>query len=338
MLVGLAVVADDFVAVVLGPKWHSAALVIQVLAWVGILQSLQGLNTGILEALGRARTIFRYTVVFFVAHLIAFVVGVQWGIVGVAVGYAISTTIIEPAYLWLTARAVGISPWTFLQSVAGVFEASALLGRSSSPHARGWCSRRAGAPAARLRGARRGALRAAGRVALPELVEGAARAAARRAPPARQRPRLTWTDGRDSASATGRRSRPQAVPPPHHDGPLLLVCSSGGHLLQLVGLREAFGGLERVWVTFDKPDARSLLAGERVVHAFGPTNRNIPNLLRNLRLARRVLRRPSGPRAIVSTGAGVAVPFAWIGAPAGVPRRLRRERDPHRRRCRSAGA
>src|SRR4051812_26677465 len=128
MLVGLAIVADDFVAVVLGPKWHAAALVIQVLAWVGILQSLQGLNTGILEALGRARTIFRYTVVFFVAHLIAFVVGVQWGIVGVAVGYTISTTIIEPAYLWLTARAVGISPWMFLQSVAGVFEASALMG------------------------------------------------------------------------------------------------------------------------------------------------------------------------------------------------------------------
>ena len=77
---------------------------------------------------GRARTIFRYTVVFFFAHLIAFAVGVHWGIVGVAVGYAISTTIIEPSYLWLTARAAGISPWTFLESVAGVFEAGALMG------------------------------------------------------------------------------------------------------------------------------------------------------------------------------------------------------------------
>ena len=42
------------------------------------------------------------------------------------------------------------------------------------------------------------------------------------------------------------------------------------------------GGPPRVWVTFDKSDARSLLAGEQVVHAYGPTNRNIPNLLRNL--------------------------------------------------------
>ena len=93
---------------------------------------------------------------------------------------------------------------------------------------------------------------------------------------------------------------------------VLLVCSTGGHLLQLVALREAWEGHAHVWVTFDKSDARSLLAGERVVHAYGPTNRNIPNLFRNLRLAWRVLRRVR-PRTIVTTGAGVAVPFAWIG-------------------------
>ena len=100
--------------------------------------------------------------------------------------------------------------------------------------------------------------------------------------------------------------------------PLLLVCSTGGHLLQLVALRGAFDGFERVWVSFDGGDTRALLAGERVVHAFAPTNRNVPNLLRNLALAVRVIRRV-GPVAIVSTGAGVAVPFAWAGRLLGVP-------------------
>jgi UDP-N-acetylglucosamine:LPS N-acetylglucosamine transferase len=95
------------------------------------------------------------------------------------------------------------------------------------------------------------------------------------------------------------------------DGPLMLVCSSGGHLLQLLELRGAWERFDRVWVTFDKSDARSLLDGERVLHAFGPTNRNIPNLLRNLRLAWTVVRRER-PSAILTTGAGVAVPFAWI--------------------------
>lgn len=97
---------------------------------------------------------------------------------------------------------------------------------------------------------------------------------------------------------------------------VLLVCSSGGHLLQLVALRPAWGELSRLWVTFDKSDARSLLREERVVLAYGPTNRSITNLLRNLRLAVAVIRR-ARPRVILTTGAGVAVPFAWVGRLSG---------------------
>jgi beta-1,4-N-acetylglucosaminyltransferase len=101
-------------------------------------------------------------------------------------------------------------------------------------------------------------------------------------------------------------------------GGLLLVCSSGGHLMQLHELRAAWETFPRTWVTFDKSDARSLLRDERVVHAFGPTNRDIPNLLRNLRLAWRMIRRER-PSAILTTGAGVAVPFAWVARLHGIP-------------------
>jgi UDP-N-acetylglucosamine:LPS N-acetylglucosamine transferase len=92
---------------------------------------------------------------------------------------------------------------------------------------------------------------------------------------------------------------------------LLLVSSTGGHLLQLRALEPAWASFTRVWVTFDSVDSRALLEGEDVVHAHWPTNRNLPNLLRNLVLAARVLRRVR-PLAVVTTGAGVAVPFAWL--------------------------
>jgi beta-1,4-N-acetylglucosaminyltransferase len=98
---------------------------------------------------------------------------------------------------------------------------------------------------------------------------------------------------------------------------VLLVCCSGGHLTQLVALREAWAPFSRVWVTFDKSDARSLLRGEHVEHGYGPTNRNmgltaVMNLLRNLVLAWRLVGRHR-PAVILSTGAGLAVPFAWLG-------------------------
>ncbi len=93
---------------------------------------------------------------------------------------------------------------------------------------------------------------------------------------------------------------------------VLLVCSSGGHLLQLLALRSAWEEFSRLWVTFDKSDARSLLRDERLVFARGPTNRNVKNLLRNVAVAWRVVAR-ARPAVILTTGAGVAVPFAWIG-------------------------
>jgi len=93
---------------------------------------------------------------------------------------------------------------------------------------------------------------------------------------------------------------------------VLFASSAGGHLAQLIQLRPWYADRSRVWVTFDLPDAVSLLAEERTVWAYHPTTRNIPNLLRNLRLAWTVLRRER-PRVIISSGAAIAVPFFWIG-------------------------
>ncbi len=94
--------------------------------------------------------------------------------------------------------------------------------------------------------------------------------------------------------------------------PVLLVASSGGHLLQLVQLKDEWPRDERAWVTFPTADAHSLLAGEQVWFAHHPTNRSIRNLLRNLLLAVSLVRKHR-PRAIVTTGAGVAVPFCYVG-------------------------
>jgi beta-1,4-N-acetylglucosaminyltransferase len=93
---------------------------------------------------------------------------------------------------------------------------------------------------------------------------------------------------------------------------VLLVCSPGGHALQLSLLRDAWAGYRTAWVTLEAEDTRTLLERETVVYAHGPTTRNLPNLVRNLGLAWKLLRR-ARPRVIVTTGAGIAVPFAWIG-------------------------
>lgn len=69
---------------------------------------------------------------------------------------------------------------------------------------------------------------------------------------------------------------------------------------------------DRFWVTFKKPDAITLLKEEKTYWAYFPTNRNLFNLVRNFFVALRVLFKER-PNIIISTGAGVAIPFFYLG-------------------------
>lgn len=98
----------------------------------------------------------------------------------------------------------------------------------------------------------------------------------------------------------------------------LLVGSSGGHLTQLYALKPWWSERERAWVCFDTPDAVHTLKDEPTVWwAHYPTTRNLKNLLRNTWLAWKVMRE-FRPTVVLSTGAGVALPFFVFGRLTGV--------------------
>jgi beta-1,4-N-acetylglucosaminyltransferase len=92
----------------------------------------------------------------------------------------------------------------------------------------------------------------------------------------------------------------------------LLVCSPGGHLLQMMHLQGAWEGLQRTWITLEAPDSDYLLRDERRVLGRGPTNRSARALLANMLLAWRIVR-SERPDVILSTGAALAVPFFLVG-------------------------
>jgi O-antigen/teichoic acid export membrane protein len=123
-MLGLVIVAPEFVQVVLGDRWDAAVPVIQILAWVGLMQSLQGLNSAIMQARDRAGTLLRCAVFTVGASLTAFVVGLQWGIVGVAAAYAIASTFTEPVYAWATMRTIGVPVRDYARNLAGVVAAA----------------------------------------------------------------------------------------------------------------------------------------------------------------------------------------------------------------------
>ena len=98
---------------------------------------------------------------------------------------------------------------------------------------------------------------------------------------------------------------------------ILLVACPGGHILQMMALKPAWEDLVRRWVTLEAADTKFLLDPRETVFAHSPTARNVPNFFRNLRLAWTTIRGYK-PDVILSTGAGLAVPFFVVGRMLGV--------------------
>jgi beta-1,4-N-acetylglucosaminyltransferase len=92
---------------------------------------------------------------------------------------------------------------------------------------------------------------------------------------------------------------------------VLFVCSSGGHLDQVMALLPAPSGVDVAVATFHKPDAVDKLRGFRTYPLAWPTNRSISKTLQNALIAVRVLRQER-PDVVISTGAAAAVPFFFI--------------------------
>jgi len=85
----------------------------------------------------------------------------------------------------------------------------------------------------------------------------------------------------------------------------------------LYSLRKFWEEFEHFWVTFRGKDTVSLLRNERIYWAYHPTNRNLKNFLKNIILAFRILTKEK-PAFVISTGAGVGVPFIYMAKLLGI--------------------
>jgi len=98
--------------------------------------------------------------------------------------------------------------------------------------------------------------------------------------------------------------------------PIFLIGSPGGHLDLLHALEPAFGDRERIWVTLDGPRTERLRErGERVI-TLPPYRRSLCSYLTNAAAAHAVVRREQ-PRLVLTTGAGMTIPFCALARARG---------------------
>ncbi|HXV28915.1 MAG TPA: lipopolysaccharide biosynthesis protein [Sinorhizobium sp.] len=126
-IAALTLAAEPTVSLLFGEQWLAVA---PIFAWLGIASLMQPVSstTGwIFICQGETKTMFHWGIYSSLTTVLAFVVGLKWGAVGVAAAYAISGYLLRlPALAWLLQRLGPVSATDFL-CVQSLFLGSAAL-------------------------------------------------------------------------------------------------------------------------------------------------------------------------------------------------------------------
>lgn len=89
----MTVMTKDVVLLLLGEKWLDVVPILQVLAPAGMIQSIIALNGSLFLSQGRADLQFRIGLVLKLNALLCMLIGLQWGVIGVAWGIAFASVV-----------------------------------------------------------------------------------------------------------------------------------------------------------------------------------------------------------------------------------------------------
>jgi UDP-N-acetylglucosamine:LPS N-acetylglucosamine transferase len=100
----------------------------------------------------------------------------------------------------------------------------------------------------------------------------------------------------------------------------LMVAAPGGHIAELMALAPRLQGADGdyVWVTWHSPQTMSLLSARPTIWTRPVESRDGLAAMRELSRAFSTMR-ALRPRAVVSTGSAIAVPYLLVAAMAGIP-------------------
>ena len=126
-MVGLVILAPEFVLVVLGAKWEAMVPVIQILACGGIVYALNTITYGVLLAKGLTGKLLRYSVIGTAMTVCGILAGLGYGVTAVAAGVAAGAVLQWPLYTNGASRALGISLGRYWRNLTPVMVATVAM-------------------------------------------------------------------------------------------------------------------------------------------------------------------------------------------------------------------
>jgi len=117
VLWGISSIANEVVLLFLGQKWHSAILPLQLLALIMPLKMLANFLLSPVNAMGRPDVPLKNVILASIIMPIAFIIGVQWGIVGVAIAWVTVYPLVQAINVHRMLLVVGLKLIDLLRAI-----------------------------------------------------------------------------------------------------------------------------------------------------------------------------------------------------------------------------
>jgi O-antigen/teichoic acid export membrane protein len=114
----IGLLSDSLILIILGQKWLASSLVLKIIACSALVDPIGGTCGVVMITTGRTREYLRLGAAQAVFLSIATCIGINWGIVGVAVAGAIYTFVGLPFLVWYSFKNTPISPAMFYEALA----------------------------------------------------------------------------------------------------------------------------------------------------------------------------------------------------------------------------
>jgi len=129
IMVGLLVVARPFVLTVFGEKWVEVIPILKVLCLLGLGQSIATTVGWIYTSQGRTDLMFRWGAFAGLVYWIAIIIGLHWGVLGVAWAYTLSCYIILWYPSWaIPGRLINLSFTEMMKNLSSAFFCAVAMG------------------------------------------------------------------------------------------------------------------------------------------------------------------------------------------------------------------
>jgi len=126
LMLGLMATAENFVLVAFGEKWTGMTILLMILAPVGLMQSIITTTGSIYMAKGTTSLMFKIGFAFSLVTVASFVIGLPFGVEGVAIAYALANLIMIYPNLHFAWKQINLSVFEGLIKLYP-FLASAIL-------------------------------------------------------------------------------------------------------------------------------------------------------------------------------------------------------------------